>query len=345
MGLKRWAPALLVLLVLLAHWGAGELIGHWDSGWRADAAMPARIDVAFVRELKPALLRAPAAVAHKPRAAGIATLKDEVPQLPALPPLDIPPPPEPAASTLAAADEGEPGPEWPLSTRLDYRLSGNYRGEITGSASVEWLREGAHYQVRLELSVGGLISRSMVSDGVLTAHGIEPRRYEEETRVLLMAPRRASMRFDGSQLQLANGQQMAKPPGVQDSASQFVHLTWVFLTGRKALHEGNFVDMPLALPRKLYDWRYEVLGRETLDTPMGPLDSWHLRPTRGDAPIHGDLTADVWLAPTLQYLPVRILIRQDPQTFVDLQLAKAPVQESATSKAPQSAASKPGVSP
>ncbi len=339
MGLKRWAPALLALPVLLLHLGLGTWVQHWDAGWRADAAMPPRIEAAFVRELKPALLRPPA-IARKPRAAGLATLKPEALQLPALPDLDIPPPPEPPVSALAA-DEGEPGPEWPLSTRLDYHLSGNYRGEITGSASVEWLREGSHYQVRLDLSVGGLITRSMVSDGVLTPHGIEPRRYDEETRVILMTPRHASMLFNGPQLQLANGQQVPKPQGVQDSASQFVHLTWLFLTGRKALREGTFVDMPLALPRKLYDWRYEVQGHETLNTPMGQLAAWHLRPTRGDAPIYGDLTADVWLAPALQYLPVRILIRQDAQTFVDLQLAKPPVQAAA----PQSASSKPGVSP
>ena len=344
MGLrkKHWAPALLALPVLLAHFGVGQMVHHWNASWRADAALPARINVAFVRELKPALLRSPA-VARKPQASGLAPFKLQEPQLPPLPTLDIPPPPEPPASTLAAADTetGEPGPEWPLSTRLDYHLSGNYRGEITGSASVEWLREGAHYQVRLDLSVGGLITRSMVSDGVLTAHGIEPRRYAEETRVLLMAPRQANMLFSGPMLQLANGQQLPKPASVQDSASQFVHLTWLFRTGRKALREGTFVDMPLALPRKLYDWRYEVQGQETLDTPMGPLATWHLVPTRGDAAIHGDLTADVWLAPSLQYLPVRILIRQDAQSFVDLQLAKPPVQAAG----PQSASSIPGVKP
>jgi hypothetical protein len=40
----------------------------------------------------------------------------------------------------------------------------------------------------------------------------------------------------------------------------------------------------------------------------------------------GDLTAEIWFAPTLQYLPVRILITQDDSTYVDLLLDKPPMQ-------------------
>ncbi|HEY4083335.1 MAG TPA: DUF3108 domain-containing protein [Burkholderiaceae bacterium] len=336
MGLKRWAPALLALPVLLAHLGVGGLIHRWDAGWRAEAALPPRIEVAFVRELKQALLKPNAALAGQPQAAGLARFgPSTAPDLWSLPTLDVPPPPEAQPKPVVEKTEGEPGPEWPLSTRLDYLLSGNYRGPVTGSASVEWLRQGSHYQVRLVLSIGGLITRSMVSDGVLTAHGIEPRRYDEETNVLLMAPRHAAMVFDGQQLRFANGSQRPQPIGVQDSASQFVHLTWLFLTGRKPMQVGTTIDLPLALPRKLYDWRYEVLGQEAVETKMGPLLAWHLRPARGEAAImNGDLLADVWLAPTLQYLPVRILIRQDPQTFIDLTLAKPPLQAADPAAAP-----------
>jgi hypothetical protein len=34
----------------------------------------------------------------------------------------------------------------------------------------------------------------------------------------------------------------------------------------------------------------------------------------------------MWFAPTLQYLPVRIRIQQDAETFVDLMLDAAPLQ-------------------
>jgi hypothetical protein len=86
--------------------------------------------------------------------------------------------------------------------------------------------------------------------------------------------------------------------------------------------------MPLVLPRKQYAWQYEVLGEETLNTPMGPLTTWHLKPSRPSEQVigGGDMTAEVWLAPALQYLPVRLLIHQDAETFVDLMLKSAPLQ-------------------
>ena len=40
----------------------------------------------------------------------------------------------------------------------------------------------------------------------------------------------------------------------------------------------------------------------------------------------GDYTAEIWVAPSLQYLPVRILVRQDAETFIDLQIERLPEQ-------------------
>jgi hypothetical protein len=115
---------------------------------------------------------------------------------------------------------------------------------------------------------------------------------------------------------------------VQDASSQFVQLTWLFLTGREAMQVGRIVELPLALPKRQYRWRYEVLGEEILHTPMGDLPTWYLRPTRAAG--GGDLSAEVWLAPSLQYLPVRLRIRQDAQTYVDLMLKALPLQAAET---------------
>jgi hypothetical protein len=66
--------------------------------------------------------------------------------------------------------------EWPPSTRLSYRLTGNYRGPVEGRAKVEWLRSGTRYQVHMELSVGPefspLMSRRVSSEGEITSEGL-----------------------------------------------------------------------------------------------------------------------------------------------------------------------------
>ncbi|MDN3920989.1 DUF3108 domain-containing protein [Roseateles violae] len=356
------ALALLALPVLLVHGWLAETVQR-QMQLAEDASSttppPPRLQVAYLREMRPSAPSAPAKPRPQPRSrpepaappARPASAPESVqaqaeaepaaasePELTAAVAASAPAaePPlaaaEAAAGAAAAASEeaGEPGPEWPLSTKLNYRLTGNYRGPVHGDAQVEWARQGRHYQVHLEVAIGPslapLITRRMSSDGLLGPQGIAPRRYDEDTRVLFAARRQASVLFQGEQLTLANGRVEPAPAGAQDAASQFVQLTWLFLTGREPLRAGHVVELPLVLPKRQYRWRYEVLGEQQLDTPLGPLATWHLKPTR--AAYGGDLSAEVWLAPSLQYLPVRLLIRQGEESHVDLVLSRPPLQES-----------------
>jgi cell division septation protein DedD len=248
-----------------------------------------------------------------------------VPEWLAITPPDKPASAASAASAAAAADAFE----WPPSTRLSYRLSGNYRGPVEGQASVEWLRSGTRYQVLMDLSIGPsfapLMSRRVSSDGEVTAEGLQPQRYDEETRLVWTAPRRLNIQMDADTVRLADGSLRPRPPGLQDSASQFVQLTWLFTTQPELLQPGRSITLPLALPRQVEPWIYDVLDSETLDTPAGPVAAVHVKPRRVARP-GVDLTAEVWVAPSLQYLPVRILIRQSADTYIDLNIERLPEQ-------------------
>ena len=50
----------------------------------------------------------------------------------------------------------------------------------------------------------------------------------------------------------------------------------------------------------------------------------HLKPRRPARP--DTLAVETWVAPTLQYLPVRIRIHQDAETYVDLIIERPPLQ-------------------
>lgn len=326
----------MLLPVLLAHLWLGEAVQRLRQGWsEAAAPMPARMVVAYVRELKvtPPVtpVARPAAPAAKPRlqapppslnrqpVIAAAELAGELPtELVA----------EPLPSLPEAIEAPATMPELPPSTLLTYSLTGNYRGEVHGNAQVEWIRQEQHYQMHLDVSVGPsfapLIARRMSSDGRLTPAGIAPQRYDEHTRVMFAQGRRATLLFAAGKVTMADGRIEPAPSGVQDAASQFVQLTWLFLTGRERLAVGHVIDLPLALPKRQYLWRYEVLGEEALQTPMGPLQTWHLKPSKAAG--GGDLSAEIWIAPTLQYLPVRLRIRQDEQTYIDLMLNAPPKQ-------------------
>ncbi|MDC8772714.1 DUF3108 domain-containing protein [Roseateles albus] len=361
----RWL-AILLLPVLLAHLWLGEAVHRLHQGWsEAAAPMPARLVVAYTRELKaakPPARVAPAAPKPKPRpaarssapkppleaAAPTELLPESVAQE-ASAPVPTPASSEPAvaaadpsaaalaqappaaaepAASAAGTEENLPGPEWPPSTLLSYRLSGNYRGEVHGNAQVEWIKQGPRYQMHLDVAVGPsfapLISRRMSSDGRLTPAGVAPQRYDEDTRVMFSQRRRSTLHFHGDAVTMPNGSREPVPAGVQDAASQFVQLTRLFLTGAEPLRAGHVIDIPLVLPKRQYLWRYEILGEEELQTPMGRLQTWHLKPSKAAG--GGDLSAEVWIAPSLQYLPVRLRIRQDEQTYIDLMLNAPPQQ-------------------
>lgn len=351
---RRSAAALaLVLAVSALHLWLTDGVLEARIGEGAADTRPRRIEVAFVRMLTPSTPPAvvaaavppprparPAVIAPEPAAS--APVEEPPPVEPEPPAPPAPPEPVvaeappaanaelPAPPSLPASAAAEAQPfEWPPSTRMTYTLTGNYQGPIEGQAQVEWLRTGTRYQVHLDLSVGPffapLVRRSLSSDGELTEAGLKPQRYDEETKVAFRDPRRQSIVFDGQQIQLPGGKTAPQPPGVQDTASQFVQLTWMFTTQPQLLERGNTIALPLALPRYVDTWLYDVLERESLYTPFGPVDTVHVKPRREPRP-GIDLTAELWVAPSMQYLPVRILIRQDAKTWIDLLVNQLPLQ-------------------
>jgi hypothetical protein len=207
-------------------------------------------------------------------------------------------------------------------------MNGNYRGEEQGSATVEWIRVGLQYQVHMEAIVGAsfapLLVRRASSEGELGDTGLTPRRFEGEQRVAFRS-RRWAMSFDAERVHLPEGREAPTMPGVQDEASLFVQLTWLFTTQPQALRAGRSIEVPLALPRRVEVWKYDVVGQETLKMPFGEVSTMHVRPRRL-AKSNTDLVAQMWFAPGLQYLPVRILVEQGADTFIDLQLQRAPQQ-------------------
>ncbi len=341
-------PLALAALAVAVTGLHGWLAVHWMPARLGEGAADGRpkpIEVSFVRDLAPAAPPAAPAPVARPRSAVFAPqpaasapqpLQPETVQSRPVAAVDTPAWPEaPTGPVVLAAPAPEPAAsappafEWPPSTRLDYRLVGHFRGPVAGQARVEWLRSGTRYQVNLELTVGPsfspLASRRISSDGEITPQGLRPRRYDEETRAVLRDTRRLSIALDADSVRLPSGRELPRPPGVQDSASQFVQLTWLFTTQPQLLQPGQVIAFPLALPRQMDLWTYDVLATEQVATPAGPVDAVHVKPRR-EAKAGGDLTAEVWFAPSLQYLPVRLLIRQDAETYMELSLERLPQQ-------------------
>ena len=206
---------------------------------------------------------------------------------------------------------------------MRYVLTGHFRGEVHGDAQVEWIRVGERYQVHLDVTVGLVASRRMSSDGDITPEGLMPRRYDQETRLPFSEPHRTAVHFEGDRVLLANGRAVPRWPGLQDTVSQFVQLSWLFDSQPDRLRVGQAIDIPLAMPRNVSMWAYDVVEEETLHTPFGEVQAFHLKPRR-EPRAGGDMTVDIWIAPQLRHLPVRFRIRPDAEVYFDLMLDRRP---------------------
>ncbi len=251
------------------------------------------------------------AIDTPPAAADAKPAPESVAQTPAPP--DPPPADQPAAES--ATQPADPLASWPLDTRLSYKLGGFYRGELHGDARVQWQRDKANYQVKVTVTTLGLTLATLTSQGEATALGLVPRIYEEKVPGGL---RRAE--FNDGHVKFANGNRAPLPAGAQDTISQLIDLVHRFSTGRSALATGVPVSVWLARPGGLDEWTYDVGGLETLQTPtFGAIQAFHLTP-RPLANPRGPITLEMWFAPSLQYLPVRVRIALGNDSFVDLMI-------------------------
>ena len=197
---------------------------------------------------------------------------------------------------------------------MNYTLGGRFRsGDLYGNASVQWLRQGGHYETRIDIEVAIFTALTLLSQGDVSPQGLFPRAYEEQRR---SGPRRN--RMDENTVVLQDGRTVPRPPGVQDTASQFVELTHRFATGQETLAVGRSVDVWLARPGGVDLWTYDIVDKEDLYTQhFGLVEAFHLVP-RPIANARGNITAEMWYAPTLLYLPVRIQVRMGDEAMVDL---------------------------
>jgi hypothetical protein len=299
----------------------------------APIAGPAPADAAFAKPNRPsARIRHATKVGKKtaPPSPAAPTDTDAAPEAPAsaalteLPPetvaaeAEAPPAPEQAAPAEPAS---EPSPaaepaylaDWPIDTRLSYTLGGNFRGELHGDAHVLWQRIGTRYQAVIAMSAGLLTSLDFSSQGEITAAGLRPEVFEENLR-----GRRRGVRLDDDSVLLHNGQRVPRPDAAQDVASQFAEIGHRLASGQITPAPGAQLRFALARPGGVDDWSYDVIGEETLHLPrLGAVTAWHVKPRPLGKP-RGPWRVEMWLAPTLQYLPVRIRITQDEDTYLDL---------------------------
>lgn len=214
---------------------------------------------------------------------------------------------------------GSPAPrlQVPGSVRLVYELSGQARGfPYSAEALMTWQQEAQRYEARLVISSRLLLStRTMSSVGELDAQGISPRRFSDRSRseqATHFQPEQGRIVFSN------NAPQAAWQPGVQDRLSLFFQLAAMLAGEPSRFAPGTQVQVPTAGGREVDTSVFTVLGPSTQALPMGAQATVALRRERRR---EHDQTIELWFAPALGYLPVRIRITQANGDVLDQRLA------------------------
>ncbi|HEY9193247.1 MAG TPA: DUF3108 domain-containing protein [Methyloversatilis sp.] len=208
------------------------------------------------------------------------------------------PPPQPPDQTISPrlALIGE--------ARIEYDV---YRGENLqiGQARYHWVHDGAHYKMDTMMETTGLagllrpIRIDQSSAGDVDDAGIRPARYTSRSTQGKAIDEEVIFDRTTNRVMLRAGNTRSEydlSASAQDMASMWLEIIWRSQTGEP-------FDFPLATGKR-YTPRWFVPDADTssLDTALGRLLVMHLR-ARSQP---GDNKFEVWLAPNLRWLPVRI---------------------------------------
>ncbi|WP_258186984.1 DUF3108 domain-containing protein [Variovorax sp. WS11] len=226
-----------------------------------------------------------------------------------------------AAGSGAAAGQAEaPAPmQIPGSVQLAFAVTGQI-----GAAPMQgvfgkltWQQDGQQYDAQLSLNFLFKTIRSQHSNGVIGPGGIEPARFSDTRRSEVAAH---FMREQAQVVFSNNAPSVPLLPGAQDRLSVILQLGALMAGDPARYPPGAAFAIQTVGPRDADLWIFKVEDDEHLKLQAGEFNARKL--TRNPRKPYDD-KVELWIAPELGYLPVRIKQTQANGDFADFQLRDA----------------------
>lgn len=198
------------------------------------------------------------------------------------------------------------------SARMKYDIKGHTR-QLNYSAwsELQWQQDGHRYDARLEVGAFLLGSRVQTSSGTLGAEGLMPLRFGDKSRGELAAHFQRDKNIISFS---ANTPDVPLLKGAQDRLSVILQLSALLAADPSRYPPGTMLSFQTASQREAEVWQFVVEKEEPLQLPYGDLSTVKLnRNPRKEF----DQRIELWLAPGLDYLPVRLRITNANGDSVD----------------------------
>ncbi len=212
---------------------------------------------------------------------------------------------------------------YPPAVSLQYEGVTMNRGSArNASGELRWATDGLSYE--LSWRVAWLIqSRGEKSVGALSAQGLAPVRFSSSRTG--RSEQATHFRYEVNRIQFsANKPDEALIAGAQDRLSVLIQLAGMLAGAPERYKAGDRIGLQVAGLDNAQVWEFSMEEPSGIKLPAGELQAIKLRRSHRH---EYDQSLEVWLAPSLGYLPVRILqsARATPeQDFIDLVLSKMP---------------------
>jgi hypothetical protein len=209
----------------------------------------------------------------------------------------------------------------PPSADLTFDIQARKKGiSLSGRAQLGWRVGSGRYSVSNTASaqlLGKILENR--SEGLIDVYGLAPLQFREkrfrkaETIARFDRAARTVGFNDGDQTYRLTG-------GEQDRGSVQWQLAAVGRAAPESFIAGSEWKFFVAGRRDAEAWTFKVVGREPLKTGMGTVQAVHLVKT--PAPDEKGQKIDLWLAPTLEWYPVKLRFSEDDGEYVEQTLDK-----------------------
>ncbi|WP_233473990.1 DUF3108 domain-containing protein [Cupriavidus pauculus] len=219
-----------------------------------------------------------------------------------------------AAPPAASSPAAPPAPSYAAPESVTMRYASFVNGVQNPDGIIRWEQDGKHYRLAVETRV--LWFRfAFQSTGDLDARGLSPTRYEEARRSKVEVAR-----FDHAANTVVfetRGGQAPMPPNFQDRFSVFLQLVgWARGDPQRYARPGVTDTFNVADTREVEAMQVQYVGEEDIDIGTGVVRTKHFM----RLPRHANdrRRVEIWLAPTLNWMPARLRQTEPDGTQIDL---------------------------
>lgn len=204
----------------------------------------------------------------------------------------------------------------PPSAELDYAIKAQQSGlQLSGNAVLKWTAGDNAYHIEAEtraMLVGKILDSK--SDGSIDDFGLAPATFAEKR--FHKDPTTTSFNRDNKLISFSTSDNTYPiKGGEQDRTSAIWQLIAVARAAHSKFKEDSEWEFFVAGQHDAEEWSFKVDKMASIRTPMGNMNAMHI--IKAPPPDSKGQMVDIWLAPSLEWYPVRLRFTEPNGDYVE----------------------------